>query len=189
MRQASAMTASSFNSRTDAPAFAAAAEAIRSASLPSFSGVPANSCVTTPIFGALSGLASNSGRLVMAASPRATSSTPAANRPTVSSVQEKHLTPTVGSIRYDGLIAATPQNDAGRISEPPVCVPKASGTRPAPTAAADPDEDPPGVCAGWCGLRVSAGSIEAKAVVTVLPAIVAPRRFNSATIDASALGR
>ena len=81
----------------------------------------------------------------MAESPRARSSTPAANSPTVSSVHEKHLTPTVGSSRNDGLIAAAPQNDAGRITEPPVCVPSASGIIPAPTAAAEPDDDPPGV--------------------------------------------
>src|SRR6201996_5918056 len=86
-----------------------------------------------------------SGRPVMAASPCARSLTPAANSPTVSSFHEKHFTPTVGSIRYDGLIAATPQNEAGRITEPPVCVPSASGIMPAATAAAEPDDDPPGV--------------------------------------------
>src|SRR5438270_136202 len=90
--------------------------------------------------------ASNSGRLVIADSPSATLSTSEANRPTVSRVQEKHLTPTLGSSRYDGLIAAAPQNEAGRITEPPVCVPSASGIMPAPTAAAEPDDDPPGVC-------------------------------------------
>ena len=88
---------------------------------------------------------SNSGRLVMADSPCARSSTPAANSPTVSSVHEKHFTPTVGSIRNDGLMAATPQKEAGRITEPPVCVPSASGIMPAATAAAEPEDDPPGV--------------------------------------------
>ena len=44
------------------------------------------------------------------------------------------------------MIAAAPQNDAGRITEPPVCVPSASGIMPAATAAAEPDDDPPGVC-------------------------------------------
>ncbi len=42
---------------------------------------------------------SNSGRPVIADRPQARSSTPAANSPTVSSVHEKHLTPTVGSSR------------------------------------------------------------------------------------------
>src|SRR4029077_16895296 len=92
--------------------------------------------------------ASNSGRLVIADSPSATLSTSAANRPTVSSVQEKHFTPTVGSNRYDGLIAAAPQNEAGRITEPPVCVPSASGIMPAATAAPDPDDEPPRGCSG-----------------------------------------
>ena len=87
------------NSRTDAPAFAAARAAACSAAAPAASGWPANSCVTTPIRGLASAGASNSGRLVIADSPSATLSTSAANRPTVSSVQEKHLTPTVGSSR------------------------------------------------------------------------------------------
>ena len=85
----------------------------------------------------------------------------------------------VGSRRYDGLIAAAPQNDAGRITEPPVCVPSASGIMPAPTAAAEPDDDPPGVWAWLCGLSVAVGSFEANAVVVVLPMMVAPAAFSS----------
>src|ERR1700761_8665906 len=95
----------------------------------------------------------------------------------------------VGSIRYDGLIAAAPQNDAGRITEPPVCVPSASGIIPAATAAAEPADDPPGVCSKLCGLRVAVGSAEATAVVVVLPTMVAPARFSIATTAASARGR
>jgi hypothetical protein len=45
------------------------------------------------------------------------------------------------------LIAVAPQNEAGLITEPPVCVPRASGIMPAPTAAAEPDDEPPGVWA------------------------------------------
>ena len=41
--------------------------------------------------------------------------------------------------------------------EPPVCVPKATGTMKSATAAADPLDDPPGVCAGWCGFAVGPG--------------------------------
>ena len=41
--------------------------------------------------------------------------------------------------------------------EPMVCVPSASGQSPAATAAAEPLLDPPGVCSGWCGLRVGPG--------------------------------
>src|SRR5215207_6016103 len=97
-------------------------------------------------------------RPVTAASAYATSAPVAANNPSVSRVQAKGFTPTVGRRLNDGLTAATPQNDAGRITEPPVCVPTASGIRPAPTAAAEPDEDPPGVCAGLRGFRVTVGS-------------------------------
>src|SRR5215203_2141258 len=97
--------------------------------------------------------------------------------PTVSRPQEKHLTPTVGISRYEGLIAAQPQNEAGRMIEPPVWVPSASGTMPAPTAAADPDDEPPGVWPGLRGLRVGVGSRCANGVVAVLP------------IGASAFGR
>ena len=54
--------------------------------------------------------------------------------------------PTVGSSRYDGLKPATPQKLAGRITEPPVWLPVAIGKKPAATAAAEPDDEPPGVC-------------------------------------------
>ena len=58
-----------------------------------------------------------------------------------------------------GLKPTTPQKDAGRSTEPLVCVPTASGTMPAATAAAEPLDDPPGVCAGLCGLRVGPGRV------------------------------
>jgi hypothetical protein len=41
--------------------------------------------------------------------------------------------------------------------EPLVWLPSASGTMPAATAAAEPLEEPPGVCSGLCGLRVLPG--------------------------------
>ena len=59
-------------------------------------------------------------RSVIAAAAKATSATPAPNRPTVSSSHEKHFMPTVGISRYDGLNPATPQNAAGRMTEPAV---------------------------------------------------------------------
>ena len=91
--------------------------------------------------------------------------------------------------RYDGLKPAMPQNAAGRITEPAVWVPNAIGAMPAATAAAEPDEEPPGVCAGLCGLRVAAGTIEANSVVTVLPSTMPPARRVNATAVASARGR
>ena len=43
------------------------------------------------------------------------------------------------------------------MTEPPVWLPSASGSMPAATAAAEPDDEPPGVCARLRGLRVSRG--------------------------------
>ena len=45
-----------------------------------------------------------------------------------------------------GLNPTMPLNAAGLMIEPSVWLPSASGTSPAATAAAEPDEDPPGVC-------------------------------------------
>jgi hypothetical protein len=51
----------------------------------------------------------------------------------------------------------TPQNAAGRTMEPLVWVPRATGTIPAATAAAEPIEEPPGVCPRFQGLVVLPG--------------------------------
>ena len=56
-----------------------------------------------------------------------------------------------------GFSPTTPQKDAGRITDPKVWVPIANDTMPAATAAAEPEEDPPGVRPGSCGLRVLPG--------------------------------
>ena len=88
-----------------------------------------------------------------------------------------------------GLRPTTPQNDAGRTTDPLVWLPKASGTCPAATAAAEPLEEPPGVCAGSCGLVVSPGVTKANSAVTVLPMTTAPASRNLATVVASATGR
>ena len=60
----------------------------------------------------------------------------------------------------------TPQKAAGRIVEPMVCVPIASGLNPAATAAAEPLLDPPGEYSRLRGLRVGPGSKYANSVVT-----------------------
>ena len=62
------------------------------------------------------------------------------------------ITPARGKQPKLGLKPTTPQNEAGRKTEPLVWVPRASGTMPAATAAADPLEDPPGVCPGERGI-------------------------------------
>ncbi len=73
----------------------------------------------------------------------------------------------------------------GRMTDPAVCVPNAMGTMPAETAAADPDDEPPGVWSSCWGLRVLAGWSAASSVVTVLPIITAPAALASATHVAS----
>src|SRR5258706_15255417 len=75
----------------------------------------------------------------------------------------------MGRLSRLGLIPTSPQNAAGRITEPLVCVPTATGTWPAATAAAEPEEEPPGVCLAFQGLRVSAGCMNANSVVAGLP--------------------
>ena len=50
----------------------------------------------------------------------------------------------------------------------------ASGTMPAPTAAAEPLDEPPGVWSRLCGFAVEAGCAYANSVVAVLPTISAP---------------
>ena len=56
---------------------------------------------------------------------------------------------------------------------------------PEATAAADPLDDPPGVCAGSCGLRVLPGVRVANSVVTVFPMTIAPASRNRTTTLAS----
>src|SRR6266404_1702665 len=56
-----------------------------------------------------------------------------------------------------GLNPTMPLNAAGLMIEPSVWVPSASGTSPAATAAAEPDEDPPGVWSRFQGLTVGPG--------------------------------
>ena len=70
---------------------------------------------------------------------------------------------------FVGLNPTTPQNAAGRITDPLVCVPIAPSTCPAATAAAEPDDEPPGVCRAFHGFFVLPGWKYANSVVTVLP--------------------
>src|SRR5207253_7725444 len=85
-----------------------------------------------------------------------------------------------------GFIPATPQYEAGRVIDPPVCVPIAPRHMPHATAAADPLDEPPGVRSKFQGLRVTGGSIQANGVETVLPRMIAPASRRRATIRASA---
>src|ERR1700758_620429 len=84
-----------------------------------------------------------------------------------------------------GLNPTQPQKLAGRRTEPITCVPSAALTMPAATAAAEPLDEPPGVCAVFHGLRVPRGSEAANSVVTVLPTITAPASRSARTLAAS----
>src|SRR5437667_9613559 len=86
----------------------------------------------------------------------------------------KGSTPAVLTRRYVGLQPATPQYDAGRVIEPPVCEPRAPRHMPQASAAAEPLLEPPGVRSRFQGLRVGGGSKLAYWVVTVLPSSTAP---------------
>ncbi len=100
---------------------------------------------------------------------RAASATVRVNVPSWSSVLLKTLVPANGIASRVGLNPTTPQYAAGRITEPLVCVPSAPATWPAATAAAEPDDDPPGVCRAFHGFLVLPGCMNANSVVTVLP--------------------
>src|SRR6185437_12465268 len=81
----------------------------------------------------------------------------------------------------------TPQNEAGRRSEPPRSEPWASGPRPVASATAPPPVEPPEVSAGFHGLRVApktALKVLAPAPnsgVLVLPTTIAPAALSRAT--------
>src|SRR5260370_17762665 len=104
----------------------------------------------------------------------ATSSTRRAKKPTWSSEGLKGCTPVRGIAPKLGLRPTTPLNAAGLITEPSVCVPNASGTIPAATAAADPDDDPPAVCLRFQGLPVAPEGRQATSVQTVFPITLPP---------------
>src|SRR5437870_12678511 len=94
-------------------------------------------------------------------------------------------TPSHGTSPNDGFKPATPQYEAGRVMEPPVCDPRAPRHMPHANAAAEPLLEPPGVRSRFHGFRVTGGSKLANAVVTVLPRKMAPARRSRSTVVAS----
>ena len=70
----------------------------------------------------------------------------------MSSDQESGKTPAVLIRPKEGRSPTTPHSAAGMRTDPPVSVPRASGTRPAATATAEPALDPPAIRPGSCGL-------------------------------------
>ena len=119
----------------------------------------------------------------------AQSATVRASTPSVSSVGLNTLTPWNGSTSTVGLKPTTPQYAAGRINEPLVCVPIAAGTCPSATAAAEPDDEPPGVYPARHGFLVLPGWTNANSVVTVLPSTNPPARRSRSMQSASYAGR
>src|SRR5919198_3090780 len=93
-----------------------------------------------------------------------------------------------------GMRPTTPQSDAGPRIEPPVSEPSASGTRPAATAAPDPDEEPPVKCTGFHGFRAGGhgrsndGPAWAISCVASLPSSTAPASYSFAVAVASLPG-
>ena len=73
--------------------------------------------------------------------------------------------------------------------EPPTCVPIAAGIIRAPTAAAEPEEEPPGVRDGSKGLVVGPGCAPPISAVTSLPKITAPAPRSAQTAALSRLGK
>ena len=73
--------------------------------------------------------------------------------------------------------------------EPPTWVPIAAGTMLAPTEAAEPDDEPPGVREGSNGLVVGPGWEPPSSAVTVLARITAPAWRNAHTPALSRLGK
>ena len=73
--------------------------------------------------------------------------------------------------------------------EPPTWVPIATGTMLAPTAAAEPDDEPPGVRSGSNGLVVGPGCEPPSSAVTVLARITAPAWRSAQTPALSRLGK
>ena len=78
-----------------------------------------------------------------------------ANSPGWSRLSTNGNIPSRGRRPKVGLRPKTPQRPAGTLTEPLVSEPRASGTRPAATAAADPPDEPPAMRARSCGLWVA----------------------------------
>ena len=73
------------------------------------------------------------------------SSNDLANGPGVSSVGDSGKIPSVGHKSFVVFNPAMPVKDAGILTDPPVSVPIANGTKPDATATAEPLLDPPGI--------------------------------------------
>ena len=66
------------------------------------------------------------------------------------------MAPSAGTRPAEGFQPVTPQQWAGMRTEPPVSEPRATKAAPLATAAAEPDDEPPGAKSGFQGLRAVA---------------------------------
>ena len=117
-----------------------------------------------------------------------------ANQPVVSEVGAWGIMPATSMRPCVGRIPYSPQKLAGTRTEPPVSVPSAVSQMPAATAAAEPDEEPPGTRPGAATLR----GVPSKAFsprmpsetssVIVLPIRVAPASSKVCTAQACCVG-
>src|ERR1700685_1049115 len=112
----------------------------------------------------------------------------------VSSVRQAGTTPDVERAPSDGFSPTIPLNAAGTRPDPAVSVPSENGTRRAPTAAAEPELDPPGIKSAPNALR---GPPEGERTPTspvanwsrlVLPITIAPARSSFSTTNADFSG-
>src|SRR6202453_3663301 len=87
-----------------------------------------------------------------------------------------------------------PHQEAGPRIEPPVSVPIAAIARPAATAAPEPEDEPPGSCAVFHGLRAGGQGRSndappiANSQVASFPNTIAPASRSNVTVAASSTG-
>src|SRR5207247_7112308 len=136
-------------------------------------------------------VASRGSRPLMTDNTRAASCTLRPNTPIWSSDDPNATSPQRLTRPYVGLMPTTPQKAAGCRTEPPVSEPRAAGTAPAATSAAEPPDEPPGtrVLSSGCSTRPYAEcSVEdpiPNSSQLVFPVISAPAALSLATAVAS----
>src|ERR687897_106199 len=101
--------------------------------------------MTPPRLASAASAAENASATSGSTSGAIASATLVVSGPTLSSDGASGCTPARSTRAAVGLKPTMPQNAAGTRIEPDVSVPIAHGTAPAATAAAEPDDDPPGI--------------------------------------------